>query len=63
MWRCTCRSTIGNSCAGCSRGLLERRSDDTADIAQPHARGVCDAQHDPGAVGLELQLANLKALP
>ena len=26
-----------------ARAALERRSDDTADIAQPHARVVCDA--------------------
>ena len=46
-----------------ARAALEHRSDDTADIAQPHARVVCDAQQDPGAVGRELQLAILKALP
>ena len=45
-----------------ARAALEHRSDDTADIAQPHARVVCDAQQDPGAVGRELQLAILKVL-
>jgi hypothetical protein len=46
-----------------ARAALERRSDDTADIAQPHARVVCDAQQDPGAVGRELQLAILEDVP
>jgi adenylate kinase len=36
-----------------ARAALERRSDDTADIAQPHARVVGAAQQDPGAVGRE----------
>ena len=46
-----------------ARAALERRSDDTADIAQPHARVVCDAQQDPGVVGQKLQLTIRKVLP
>jgi hypothetical protein len=43
-----------------ARAALERRSDDTADIAQPHARVVCGAQQDRARLAGKLQPATLE---